>query len=49
MPRPAEVPYPASLKQAANSNEPVEEVIDAPADIPAEEAAAPEATEGQEG
>ena len=42
VPRPADVPYPASLKQAANSN-------DAPANTPAEEAAAPEATEGQEG
>ncbi|WHO41086.1 50S ribosomal protein L3 [Sphingobium sp. AP49] len=40
--RPADVPYPASLKAAANSN-------NAPAETPAEEAAAPEATEGQEG
>jgi large subunit ribosomal protein L3 len=40
--RPADAPYPASLKQAANSNP-------APAETPAEEAAAPEATEGQEG
>jgi large subunit ribosomal protein L3 len=40
--RPADVPYPASLRQAANSNS-------APADVPAEEAVAPEATEGQEG
>ena len=40
--RPADVPYPASLKAAANSNP-------APAETPAEEAAAPEATEGQEG
>lgn len=38
--RPADAPYPASLKQAANSNQ--------AADTPAEEAA-PEATEGQEG
>jgi large subunit ribosomal protein L3 len=40
--RPADVPYPASLKAAANSN-------NAPAETPAEEAAAPQATEGQEG
>jgi large subunit ribosomal protein L3 len=40
--RPADVPYPASLKAAANSN-------NAPAETPAEDAAAPEATEGQEG
>ncbi|GLV29124.1 hypothetical protein TomTYG75_16450 [Sphingobium sp. TomTYG75] len=40
--RPADAPYPASLKQAANSNS-------APANTPAEEAAAPEVTEGQEG
>ena len=40
--RHAEAPYPASLKAAANSNE-------APAETPAEETAAPEATEGQEG
>lgn len=39
--RPADVPYPASLKRAANSNQ--------AAEAPAEEAAAPEATEGQEG
>ena len=43
------VNYPASLKQAANSNEPAPEPADIPADTPAEEAAAPEATEGQEG
>jgi large subunit ribosomal protein L3 len=43
VPRPAEVPYPASLKQAANNNQ------EAAADTPAEDAAAPEATEGQEG
>ena len=49
VPRPADVPYPASLKQAANSNEPAPEPADIPADTPAEEAAAPEATEGQEG
>jgi large subunit ribosomal protein L3 len=42
VPRPADVPYPASLKKAANSN-------DAAANTPAEDAAAPEATEGQEG
>jgi len=42
--RPSEAPYPAGLKQAANSNQ------NAPAETPAEEAAAPvEATEGQEG
>ncbi|WP_443969691.1 50S ribosomal protein L3 [Sphingobium sp. CR28] len=40
--RPADAPYPASIKQAANSNS-------APAETPAEQAAAPEATEGQEG
>lgn len=40
--RPADAPYPASLKQAANSND------SAPADVPAE-AVAPEAAEGQEG
>ncbi|MBY8822266.1 50S ribosomal protein L3 [Sphingomonas colocasiae] len=43
--RHAEAPYPASLKQAANSNN-----DSAPADIPAEAEAAPaEVTEGQEG
>jgi large subunit ribosomal protein L3 len=41
--RHADAPYPASIKQAANSNN------NAPADTPAEEAAAPEATDGQEG
>lgn len=45
VPRPAEVPYPASLKQAANSNEAAPVV----ADTPAEDVAAVEATEGQEG
>jgi len=40
--RPAEAPYPAAIKVAANSNT-------APADTPAEEAPAAEATEGQEG
>ncbi|WP_288484928.1 50S ribosomal protein L3 [uncultured Novosphingobium sp.] len=40
--RHAEAPYPAGLKQAANSN-------DTAANMPAEETAAPEATEGQEG
>ena len=40
--RPADAPYPASLKQAANSNQ-------AAAETPAEDVAAPEATEGQEG
>nr|MBP8234020.1 50S ribosomal protein L3 [Rhizorhabdus sp.] len=37
-----DLPYPAGLKSAANSNS-------APAETPAEETAAPEATEGQEG
>ncbi|MBA3055952.1 MAG: 50S ribosomal protein L3 [Sphingomonadales bacterium] len=41
--RHAESPYPAGLKQAANSND------SAPADTPAEDVAAVEATEGQEG
>ncbi|OCC22779.1 50S ribosomal protein L3 [Croceicoccus estronivorus] len=41
--RHAEAPYPAALKSAANSNE------QSAADTPAEVAAAPEATEGQEG
>lgn len=41
--RHADAPYPASIKSAANSNN------NAPADTPAEEAAAPEATDGQEG
>jgi large subunit ribosomal protein L3 len=40
--RPADVPYPASLKSAANNNA-------APAETPIEDVAAPEATEGQEG
>jgi large subunit ribosomal protein L3 len=41
--RPADAPYPAGIKAAANSNP-------APADTPAEaEAPAAEATEGQEG
>ena len=39
--RPADLPYPASLKQPANNNQ--------AADTPAEEAVATEATEGQEG
>tara|TARA_B100000678_G_scaffold230678_1_gene199194 strand:+ start:208 stop:966 length:759 start_codon:yes stop_codon:yes gene_type:complete len=43
VPRHADVPYPAGLKQAANSND------SAPADTPADEAASAEATEGQEG
>ncbi len=42
VPRHADAPFPASIKPANNNN-------DAPADTPAEEAAAPEATEGQEG
>jgi large subunit ribosomal protein L3 len=41
--RPDEAPYPAGLKQAANAND------SAPAETPAEEVAAPEAAEGQEG
>ena len=41
--QPADLPYPASLKAAANNN------VDAPAETPAEDVAAPEATEGQEG
>jgi len=40
--RPADAPYPAGIRQAANSN-------DAPAETPAEAAAPVEATEGQEG
>lgn len=40
--RHADAPFPAGLKQAANSN-------NAPAETPAETADAPEATEGQEG
>ena len=44
VPRPAEVPYPASLRQAANSNDRAVEA----ADTPAEEVAAPEATQAQE-
>jgi len=42
--RHAEAPYPAALKGAANSND-----DSAPADTPAEETVAVEATEGQEG
>ncbi len=42
--RHVEAPYPAGLKQAANSNEPA-----AAAETPAEEVQAPEAAEGQEG
>jgi large subunit ribosomal protein L3 len=41
--RHAEAPYPAGLKSAANSND------SAPADTPAEETVAVEATDGQEG
>jgi large subunit ribosomal protein L3 len=48
VPRPADVPYPASLKKAANSNA-IDENQAAPADTPAEEVVASEATEGQEG
>lgn len=43
--RPADAPYPASIRQAANSND----VAPAAADTPAEDVAAPEATDGQEG
>jgi large subunit ribosomal protein L3 len=43
VPRPADVPYPASLKKADNSNDVVA------ADTPAEEVVAVEVTEGQEG
>jgi large subunit ribosomal protein L3 len=39
--RPADAPYPAGIRAAANSN--VSEVTEAPADV------APEATDGQEG
>ncbi|WP_070156845.1 50S ribosomal protein L3 [Sphingobium phenoxybenzoativorans] len=48
VPRPADVPYPASLKKAANSNDVVNDDT-AAADAPAEEVVASEATEGQEG
>ncbi|HEX7781373.1 MAG TPA: 50S ribosomal protein L3 [Sphingobium sp.] len=48
VPRPADVPYPASLKKAANSNDVVNDDA-AAADTPAEEVVASEATEGQEG
>jgi large subunit ribosomal protein L3 len=41
--RPDGAPYPAGLRQSAQNND------DAPAETPAETAAAPEATEGQEG
>ncbi len=44
VPRPSDVPYPASIKSAASSVD-----ADAPADVPAQDVAAPEATEGQEG
>ena len=42
VPRHSDAPYPAGLKAVANNN-------DAPAETPADAAAAPEATEGQEG
>jgi len=45
--RHAEAPYPAGLKSAANSNE--APATTGAADTPAEDTAAPEATEGQEG
>jgi large subunit ribosomal protein L3 len=41
--RPDAAPYPAGLRQSAHNNN------EAPAETPAETAAAPEATEGQEG
>ena len=44
VPRPSDVPYPASIKSTANSNG-----ADTPAETPAEDVATPEATEGQEG
>ncbi len=47
--RHADAPYPAGLKGAANSNEEPEIEIEGAADTPAEDPAAPEATEGQEG
>jgi len=43
VPRPADAPYPAGIRQAASSNE------NAPAETPAEAEAPVEATEGQEG
>ena len=43
--RPVDAPYPASIRQAANSND----VAPAAADTPAEDVAASEATDGQEG
>lgn len=46
VPMPKDAPYPASVR-AANNNAP--EAADIPADTPAEDAVAPEATEGQEG
>jgi len=45
--RPAEAPYPAGLKAVANADG--ANSNDAPAETPAEDTAAPEATEGQEG
>src|SRR4051812_25963354 len=46
--RPDAAPYPAGLRQAAQNND-VQHEDGAPAETPAENAAAPEATEGQEG
>jgi large subunit ribosomal protein L3 len=43
--RPADAPYPASIKSAANSNTAEEPVVE----TPIEDVATPEATEGQEG
>ena len=47
--RHAEAPYPGAVKSAANGNEPVVEDIAQTADTPAEDTAAVEATDGQEG
>jgi large subunit ribosomal protein L3 len=43
--RPADAPYPASIKSAANSNTAEEPVVE----TPIEDVATPDATEGQEG
>jgi len=44
VPAPKDLPFPAGLKSVASA-----EIAEAPAETPAEETAAPEATEGQEG
>jgi large subunit ribosomal protein L3 len=52
VPRHAEAPYPGAVKGAAGaSDEIVEDIIETPeaAETPAEDTAAPEATDGQEG